>query len=159
MADKLAKEAARSSIAFNRVPKRTLYYEAAEEAKQKWQDEWTTCAKAATTKQYVPTVRDRLGIKINLTPSLTAMLTGHERTRAYLHRFKLRDDAKCICGQGDQTTDHQLFHCSKTHTQRDVLKQHVIKKGNWPASKQELITKHRNSFSAFIESIDFELLQ
>jgi len=87
------------------------------------------------------------------------MLTGHGRTRAYLHRFKLRDDGTRICGQGDQTTDPLLFHRAKTHTQRDVLKQHVIEKANWPASKQELITKYRNSFSAFIEFIDFELLQ
>jgi len=122
LANKLAKEAARSngtSIAFNRVPKSTLYYEAAEEAKQKRQDEWTTCAKAATTKQYFPTVRDRLGIKINLTPNLTAMLTGHGRTRPYLHCFKLRDDAMCICLKGEQTTDHLSFHCTKTHTHKE----------------------------------------
>ena len=117
LADRLAKEAARSngtSIAFNGIPVSTLYYEAAE-AKQKWQDEWTTCTKAATTKQYFPTVQDRLRIKINLTPNLTAMLTGHGRTRAYLNRFKLRDDATCICGQGDQTTDHLLNHCTTIH--------------------------------------------
>ena len=70
-----------------RIPKSTLYYEAAEEAKQKWQDEWTTRVKAAATKQYFPTAWDRLGIKINLTPNLGAILTGHGRTRAYLHRF------------------------------------------------------------------------
>ena len=42
LADRLAKEAGRSngtSIAFNRIPESTLYYKAAEEAKQKWQDE------------------------------------------------------------------------------------------------------------------------
>jgi len=125
LADRLAKEAVRSkgtSIAFNRIPMSTLYYEAAEEARQKWQDEWTTCTKAATTKQYFPTVQDRLRIKINLTPNLAAMLTGHGRTRAYLNRFKLRDDATCICGQGDQTTDHLLNHCTTIHTQREVLK-------------------------------------
>jgi hypothetical protein len=45
--DRLAKEAARSngtSIAFNRIPVSTLYYEAAKEVRQKWQDEWTTCS-------------------------------------------------------------------------------------------------------------------
>jgi len=55
LADRLAKEAARSkgtSIAFNRIPVSTLCYEAAKEARQKWQDEWTTCTKAATTKQF-----------------------------------------------------------------------------------------------------------
>jgi hypothetical protein len=49
MADRIAKEAARSngtSIAFNRIPRSTLYYEA-EESKQQWQDEWRTFDKAA----------------------------------------------------------------------------------------------------------------
>jgi hypothetical protein len=44
LADRLDMEAARNndiSIAFNRIPVSTLYYEAAE-ARQKWQDEWTT---------------------------------------------------------------------------------------------------------------------
>jgi hypothetical protein len=135
----------------------TLYYEAAEEARQKWQDEWT-CAKATTTKPYFPVVQDRLRIKVNLTPNLAAMLTGHGRTRAYLHRFKLRDDATCICGQGEQTTDHLLNHCTTIHTQREVIKQCILKNGNWLASKQELITKYRNSFIAFIKFIDIELL-
>jgi hypothetical protein len=80
MADRLAKEAARSdgtSNAFNRTPKSTLYYELAEKAKQKWQDELTTSDKAAAKKQYFPTVWDRIGTKINLTPNLAAMLSGH----------------------------------------------------------------------------------
>jgi len=55
--------------------------------------------------------------------------------------------------------EHFLFHCTKTNTQREVLKQHISQQGNWPASKQELMSKYRNSFSAFIESIDFDLLQ
>jgi len=66
----------------NRIPRSTLYYEAEEEAKQKWRDEWRTCDKAGITKQYFPTVQDRLKIKINLTPNLAAMLTGHGRKRA-----------------------------------------------------------------------------
>ena len=54
MADRLAKEVARSkdtNIAFDRIPKSTLYYEAEEEAKQQWQSEWEKCPKAALTKQ------------------------------------------------------------------------------------------------------------
>jgi len=146
LADRLAKEAARSndtSIAFNRIPVSTLYYEAAEEVSQNSLDECTTCTKAATTKQYFPIVQDRLWIKVNLTPNLAAMLTGHGRTRAYLNRFKLRDDATCICGQGDQTTDHLLNHCTMIHTQREVLKQCILKNGDWPASKHELIKNTR----------------
>jgi hypothetical protein len=146
LADRLAKEAARSDgnkYDFNRIPKSTLYHEAAEEAIQKWQAEWTTCHKAAATKQYFPSVRDRLGIKINLTPKLAAVLSGQGKTRAYLHRFNLREDAKCICGKGDQTMDHLLFHCTRTSAQRELLKHQISKQRNWPASKQELMAKHR----------------
>ena len=52
MADRLAKEAARSTdaeTAFNRIPISTLYYEL-EEAKQQWQKEWEKCTKATITK-------------------------------------------------------------------------------------------------------------
>jgi hypothetical protein len=158
LADRLDKEAARSVgtiYEFDRIPKITLHHEAEEEDKQKWQVEWTTCYKAAATKQYFPFVRESLGTKINLIPKLAAVLTGHCKMRAYLHRFNLRDDAICICGQGDQTMDHRLFHCTKTNTQGEVLKQHINQQGNRPASKEELISKYRNSFSFFMESIDF----
>ena len=100
--------------------------------------------------------RDRLGIKINLAPKLAAVLSEHGGTRAYLHRF---NDARCSCGQGDQTMDHLLFHCTKTSTQQELLKHQISKQRNWPESKQELISKYRKLFSAFIESIDFELIQ
>jgi len=33
------------------------------------------------------------------------------------------------------------------------------KQRNWPESKPELISKYRKLFSAFIESVDFELIQ
>ena len=84
LADSLAKEAARSdgtTHAYSRIPRSTLYYETAE-AKQKLQDEWTMCDTTAATKQYFPTVWDRLGIKINLPPKLAAVLSGHGKTRA-----------------------------------------------------------------------------
>ena len=41
--------------------------------------------KAEATKHYFPTVMDRIGIKINLTTKLTAVLSGHGKTRAYLY--------------------------------------------------------------------------
>ena len=154
MADRRAKEADRSkdtNIAFNRIPKSALYYEVAEEAKQKWQSEWEKCAKAATTKQYFPAVQDMLNIKISVTPTIVAMVTGHRKTRAYPHRFKLLEDATCVCKHGNQTTAHLLNHCTLIQTQREILKQNLLKTGNWPASKQELITKYRDSFITFFE--------
>ena len=92
-------------------------------------------SKAEATKQYFPTVMDRIGTKINLTTKLTAVLAGHGKTRAYLYRFNLRKDAKCIGDKDDQTMDHLLFRCTKISTQRDLIKLQLSKQKNWPATK------------------------
>ena len=55
--------------------------------------------------------------------------------------------------------DHLLFHCTKTSAQRDLLKRSINKIMNLHENKLELITKYRKVYSAFIESIDFDLLQ
>jgi hypothetical protein len=157
IADQLAKEAAQNkdtNVEFNRIPKSTLYNKIEEEAKQKWQEEWEKCHKAALTKQHFPNIQDRLNTKITITPILAAVVTGHGKTRAYLHRFKLLEHATCVCKKGDQTIDHLLNQCTLLQTQRKLLKKNILKTGNWPVSKQELITKHRNSFITFIKSID-----
>jgi len=162
IADKVVKEATRSTTTryeYTRIPKSYLYHVAAEEAKQKWQAEWITSYKAAATKQYFPSLRDKLGTKLTLTTKLEAVLTGHGKTRAYLCRFNLRDDARCICGQNDQTMDHLLFHYENTNTQREVLKHQISQQRNSMEIKQELISKHTKVFCELIESTDFELLQ
>jgi primosomal protein N' len=108
LADRRAKEAALSnntSIAFNKIPKSTLYHEVAE-AKQQWQIEWRKCAKAAITKNYFPTVQDMMKKRINPTPKLTAMVTGNGKTRKYLHLFKLMGDVTCVCRQEDEVLNH-----------------------------------------------------
>ena len=124
IADRLAKEAARSKdteTAFSRIQISTLYYEL-EEARQQWQKEWENCTKAATTKEYFPTIQERLSMKISVTPNTATMVTGHGKTWAYLHRFKLLDNATCVCKQGDQTTDHLLDQCNLLEKQRGILK-------------------------------------
>ena len=91
-ADKLAKEAARNEhtdVAFRRIPISTLYQEIQQEPIQRWQKEWENCTKATITKQYFPTVQERLKTKMRVTQNIAAMMTGHGKTRAYLHRFKI----------------------------------------------------------------------
>jgi len=161
LADKVAKETAQSTdtrYEYTTIPKSYLCHIAAEEAKQKWQTEWITSNKAAATKQYFPSVQNRLGTKLTLTTKLAAVLTGHGKTRSYLYRFNLRVDAKCICGHNGQTMDHLLIHCEKTSTQREVLKHQISQQRNRMEIKQELISKHKKVFCEFIESIYFELL-
>jgi hypothetical protein len=140
IADRLFKDTARSKdtdIAFSRIPISTLYYELEEESRQRWQKEWENCTKAAITKQYFPTVQDRLNMKIRVTQNIAAMVRGHGKTRAYLYRFKLLENATCACKQGDQTINHLLYQYILLDTQRGTLKKNVVNTGHWPASKQE----------------------
>jgi len=86
------------------------------------------------------------------------MVTGHGKTRAYLHRFKIIENATCSCNKGDQTIDHLLNLCTLLQTQRELLRNNVLKSGKWPVSKERLITKHLKSFLIFTKSIDFDQL-
>jgi len=55
--------------------------------------------------------------------------------------------------------DRILFNCIKTREQRDTLKRRINKPIKLQDNKQELITKHRQVYSEFVESIDFDQLQ
>jgi hypothetical protein len=145
-----------TTISFKRIPKSTLYSEIEEEATQKWQEAWESCTKAATTKQFFPNVRDRVKLNINVNSYFTAIVTGHGKTRAYLNRFKIIENATCPCNKGDQTIDPLLNQCTFLQTQRELLRKNVLKSGSRPVSKEELITKHLKSFLIFTKSIDFD---
>jgi len=84
------------------------------------------------------------------------MVTGHGKTRAYLHRFKIMDSATCPCNKENQTLDHILYKCTLHKTQRNLFKEKVLKSGSWPVSKEELITKHLKSFLTFTKTITLE---
>jgi hypothetical protein len=109
-------------------------------------------------KLFFPSVEERLNKKIKITLNVAAMLVGHGRTRAYLHRFKISDNAHCVYKQGDQTLDHVLYDCNLLEVQRRILRKNVTKNGQWPADKHGLITKHLEPLLTYIESIDFDIL-
>jgi hypothetical protein len=83
----------------------------------------------ADNKQFFPSVEERLKKKIKITQNVAAMLTGHGRTRAYLHLFKIRDNAQCVCQHGDQTVDQLLYNCILLEAQRRILRKNVTKNG------------------------------
>jgi hypothetical protein len=97
-------------------------------------------------KLFFPSTEERLKKKIRITQNVVAMLTGHGKTRVYLHRFKVRDNAHCVCQQGDQTIDHLLYDCNLLEAQRGILRKNVTRNGQWPADKHELITNHLEPF-------------
>jgi hypothetical protein len=97
-------------------------------------------------------------MKISTNPNFTAAVTGHGRTGAYRHQFKLIDNATCPCNKEDQTVDHHIYRCTLLHANRELLRVNVQQSGNWPASKQALITKHLKTFPTFTNSTNFEEL-
>jgi len=50
-------------------------------------------------------------MKIPVTPEFTAIVTGHGKTKSYLHRFKLTDNPMCLCNEGDQSPEHLIYEC------------------------------------------------
>jgi len=66
-------------------------------------------------------------MKVN--QNFTAIVTGHGKTRAYLHRFKIRENATSPCNKGDQTIDQLLNRCTLLKTQRELLRRNVLKSG------------------------------
>jgi len=80
---------------------------------KKWQRNWTQTTKGNITKEYFPNVEDRLKMKINLTQKFTAIVTGHGKTKAYLHRFKIIKEPTRPCGTAEQTTEHLIYECEK----------------------------------------------
>jgi hypothetical protein len=68
-----------------------------------------------------PNVPYGLKKKINLSPKFTAMVNAHEKTKAYLHRFKIIQSPDCVCTNSDQTVDHLIFDCPKLDKEREKL--------------------------------------
>jgi hypothetical protein len=92
------------------------------------------------------------------TYALTTILTGHGNITAYLHRFHIRDEQTCPCGQGDQTADYINYDCTRLKEERDKLRAAVNKKENWPISKGTLLERYYKEFLKFIKSISFKEL-
>jgi hypothetical protein len=124
----------------------------------KWQIEWDRTTKGVTTKLYFPKVADRLKLKINVTPNLTMMVTGHDNIKSYLYKYKIIDSSMCPCKIGEQTTDHVLYDCELVKQERDQLKAEILRSENWPVSKDTLINKYTKIFKKFVDSIPLEKL-
>jgi hypothetical protein len=76
------------------------------------------------------------------------------RHMALCHRLKIIDSPECPCTQEIQTVDHLTFQCEKLKYEREMLKNSVLKAGNWPFSKSELINKNLKQFIRYINSMD-----
>ena len=115
MADKLAKEALSKTIipiSYNRAPKSVINRDLEDNSRETWQKEWEKTTKGSTTKEYFPTVVERLKMKINLSQHLTT-----------------------LCGNGNQTAEHIALECGILREERERLIAAVAKIENWPIKR------------------------
>jgi hypothetical protein len=162
-ADKLAKEATKEDeklhAMYSRIPITKIARDITKKGLEQWQKQWDTTEKGAECRSFFPKVEQRLRQKIPLTPEFTALVTGHGKTKSYLHRFNLTDDPRCTCNEGQQTPDHIIYDCSIVEAQRSYLmKQVALSGGTWPPTKEELTSKYLKAFTRFVKLIDFENL-
>ena len=76
---------------------------------EKLKRDWNQTTKGKTTKEYFPSVAERLKIKkITTNYKLTNIIPGHGNINAYLHRFKISNSPTCLCVEAYQTTAHLL---------------------------------------------------
>ena len=109
-------------------------------------------------RSFFPNLVQRLKAKVPI-PEFTTLVTGHGKTRSYLHRFMLADDPICLCNEGHQTSDHIIFECNIFEAQRgSMIKNIVDNGGSGPPTKDKLTTKYLQALSVFVKSIDFQKL-
>jgi hypothetical protein len=80
LADQLAKVATNNKNieeTYTRIPKSEIKNELKRNSIRQWQSEWENTTKGAITKLCFPNIEDRLKIRINTTPKLTTITTGH----------------------------------------------------------------------------------
>jgi len=53
------------------------------EKKTKWQQHWNATTKRLVTKEYFPNIKERIKMKISLSPNFTAYVTAHGQTKAF----------------------------------------------------------------------------
>jgi hypothetical protein len=149
-----------SKTVYNRIPTTSAATKLKKEGIIKWQRQWEGTAKGVLCKTFVLMVEQRLKVKLPITLEFTAMVTGHGKTKSYLHRFKLMKSPTCPFNEGAQTPEHLIYACKLLEVQRSSLKQHITAGGgSWPTTNGELVATHLDTFSRFIKSIDFNKLQ
>jgi hypothetical protein len=127
IADRLAKEATQNHyVTYSRIPKSAIKKDTRKESVREWQRKWEETTKGAISKDFFPSVERRLAVKLNLSPKVTTIMTGHGNVRSYLHRLKLIGSPEYPCKHGTQTVDHLIFQCSRLKNERETLKTSVL---------------------------------
>jgi hypothetical protein len=156
LADKLAKEVTRESeICYSKFPRSEIEHQEGEISFNKWQQLYNSTKKGRANKEFFLKIKDRLKMKITLTPNFTTMVTARVKTRSYLHLFKVIESPVCPCANGNQTVEHIIYDCGKLNNERRKLIADISKGDHWPVGKNVLVNKYLKQVTHFINSIDY----
>jgi hypothetical protein len=111
---------------------------------------WRSTPKASQTKQYFPTISERLVIKY-LKPNykLTQFLSGDGKFNSYLKRFNLRTNDLCDCQQTSETPLHIIFECVLYESERHELTNAIHRSGHSIPLTPNILLKHKSLFREF----------
>jgi hypothetical protein len=110
---------------YEKTTKSTIATRLKKEGIAKWQRRWERTDKGALCRSFLLYVEQRLRSNLPISPAFTAIVSGHGKTKSYLHRFGIIDSQTCPCKDGDQTPEHLIHHCNILETQRDVMKRTI----------------------------------
>lgn len=103
---------------------------------QTWQDRWDLSIKGRETFAWLPNIKTRLLLPIDLNPFIVQFMTGHGDFKAKLYSFNLTNSPECECGQGPETSDHVLLHCRRVDDYRRPVKDALLRSNiQWPPEK------------------------
>jgi hypothetical protein len=141
IADRLAKKPTKNHHeTYSRLPKSAIKRDNRQPSIRKWQRQWKESTKGAVTKEFFPSVEGRLAVNLNLSPNITAIITGHGNIRSYLNRLKIIGCPECPCKHATQAVDHLIFKCERLVNERSTSEEQCIKSGQM-ASEQKLTDK------------------
>jgi len=69
-------------------------------------------------------------------------MIGQGNIRSYLHRLKITVTPECPCKHGTQTVDRLICQCKRSRNEGEILKNGLLKVGNWPVSKSKLTDRN-----------------
>jgi len=159
-ADKLAKEAANMDITesiYDMFPLSFVKKYLKQQSLQKWNNEWTSTTKAMHTKNFFPTVFNRIKAKYYKPNFIsTQYISSHGNFNSYLVRFNLSNNYMCDCERSIESPLHIIYDCDKYCDNRRQLINEVSRIGlKWPPPPNLLLeNKHLCiEFNLFLNSI------
>jgi hypothetical protein len=159
-ADELAKEASNLDLndsIYNLFPLSFAKKHFYSVTKNKWELMWRSTTKASQTKQYFPTISDRLSVKyLKSNYKITQYLSGHGVFTSYFKRFHLSDSDLCDCQQSEETPLHIIFDCILFATERHQLINAIHRSGHSLPLNPKILLKDKNLFKElkiFIKNI------